>query len=565
MKLRALPAVVLLLAAPPASAGGLFLPGSGAISTSRAGAAVASADDGEALSINPAGLAKTTGWSITISAALIQYSMEFTRRGTYDTPMVGDEKPYIGTEYETVKNRPNPPLGIGSVQPIPVIAVVSDLGDRINGLHVALGLYAPNGYPFRDMTNGYPIDKFNEDSELAPPGSRYDVLQAESALIFPTIAFGYNVVPELDIGFRFSAGNAKAKTTVAVWGTPGNVEESVRQDTLFTADVKDKFVPTFALGMALRPTPKLEIGAVYNSAAVLRTQGTARSVKGPGVDQRREVGPIPADFDAGQRPRCRTGDTFEVGEFTPACISLQLPQTAHVGVRYKMLDQYERLRGDIELNVGWENWGKTCNFTSAGIIADPNCTSPGQFLVNLDAGLYVNGVFQQPIQVNAVNLGLKDAYTFRLGGSWIIPLERTIPIGMKSKDWGKHVVVRGGVAYDTAAAREGWLRSSFDGAARLTTTAGGAYKTKKWEVNAGFGFVYEGSPSNPGAFNGTDCNPTRQQLGCAPTGDRPIDQRQGPDPTNPLLDPEFQFENPINQGTYKSHYLLFMLGFSYRF
>ena len=40
-----------------ALAGGLFVPGSGAVSTSRAGAAVASTDDGEALSINPAGLA----------------------------------------------------------------------------------------------------------------------------------------------------------------------------------------------------------------------------------------------------------------------------------------------------------------------------------------------------------------------------------------------------------------------------------------------------------------------------------------------------------------------------
>ena len=38
----------------------------GAVSTSRAGAAVASADDGEALVINPAGLAKSTGTTITI-------------------------------------------------------------------------------------------------------------------------------------------------------------------------------------------------------------------------------------------------------------------------------------------------------------------------------------------------------------------------------------------------------------------------------------------------------------------------------------------------------------------
>ena len=47
MKLRELTILGSLLAAPAAAhAGGLFLPGSGAISSARAGAAVASVDDG---------------------------------------------------------------------------------------------------------------------------------------------------------------------------------------------------------------------------------------------------------------------------------------------------------------------------------------------------------------------------------------------------------------------------------------------------------------------------------------------------------------------------------------
>ena len=62
----------LIVVVPSANAGGLFVPGSGAISTARAGAAVASTDDGEALSINPAGIAKTKGLKLTISATLIQ-------------------------------------------------------------------------------------------------------------------------------------------------------------------------------------------------------------------------------------------------------------------------------------------------------------------------------------------------------------------------------------------------------------------------------------------------------------------------------------------------------------
>src|SRR5688572_3373927 len=119
MKLGSLVVAVPLLVT-TAHAGGLFLPGSGATSTSRAGAAVASADDGEALSINPAGLAKTTGTTITISTTFIRYFMEFTRRGNYDTTSNGD--PYEGMPYPTIENDPKPPLGIAKFQPIPVVA-----------------------------------------------------------------------------------------------------------------------------------------------------------------------------------------------------------------------------------------------------------------------------------------------------------------------------------------------------------------------------------------------------------------------------------------------------------
>src|SRR5687767_10831307 len=88
----------LCLVAAPAIAGGLILPGAGAISTSRAGAAVASTDDGEALSVNPAGLAKARGTSITLSAVFIAYSMKFTRSGTYDD-IADAELPYEGQAF----------------------------------------------------------------------------------------------------------------------------------------------------------------------------------------------------------------------------------------------------------------------------------------------------------------------------------------------------------------------------------------------------------------------------------------------------------------------------------
>jgi long-subunit fatty acid transport protein len=307
--------------------------------------------------------------------------------------------------------------------------------------------------------------------------------------------------------------------------------------------------------VTFRPTPEIEVGAVYNSSMTLRTKGTGQSIKGVNVNPDRVVGPMPDELT-----RCERGGTFEIQK---ACITTQLPQNAVVGARYKFLDGAENVKGDVELDVNWENWGKTCDFTSAGQAADPDCASPSQILVKLDTAIYNQSMTGTPeaVKVNFVNLGLQDTFSIRLGGSYHIP------------QGDNRITVRGGLAYDTAAARKGWLRASFDGAARLTSAIGGAYRTKKWEVNAGGGFVYEGTNTNPGAGpGGADCNPTGfdngmgQQVSFGCTGDgqtlRPLDQRQGPDPTNPLFEPEFQSESPYNQGTIKSHYVLFMLGFS---
>ncbi|MBL0220623.1 MAG: outer membrane protein transport protein [Myxococcales bacterium] len=548
-----------ILVSQAAHAGGLFLPGSGATSTSRAGAAITSADDGEALSVNPAGLAKTTGWTITISTAFIRYFMEFTRRGTYDDAS-DITSAYEGQPYGTVENDPKPPLGIGKFQPIPVVAVVSDLGGKICNLRVAAGLYAPSGYPFRDMSQGYKFPSAADpgDPAIAPPPTRYDILQQESKLLLPTVAASYRILPTLDVGARFTAGNLESKSVVAVWGTPVNVTESVRQDSLFTAEVKDSFIPAFGIGVNFRPTPNIEVGAVYNSPFVIRAKGTAQSVKGPGVSTNTSLGPVPDDMVS-----CATGGTFEKQK---ACISLELPQNATIGARYKFLGANDTLKGDVELNVNWENWGSSCAHNkSDGSLVDPECTSPTQYKIVIDSGLYMNDVngnpdtFSQPLEKNFLNYGLKDTFSFRLGGSYHLPIGQ----GLAPNE----VILRAGIAYDTRAAKTGWLRTNLDGAARTTLAVGGAYKAKRFQVNAGFGAILEGSNTNPGASSdGTDCNPTGAQggpVGCGGTmKDRPIDQRQGPDPTNPLLQPAFQTENPYNQGTIKSHYILFMLGFS---
>jgi long-subunit fatty acid transport protein len=530
MKLRT--AIVLgCLTAQPAFAGGLFLPGSGAISTGRAGAAVASTDDGEALAINPSGLANTKGTTITLSAAIISYSMQFTRRGTYDN-LAAEDPPYEGQAFGTIENNSKPPLGIGSYQPIPVIAVVTDLGGRLGpNLRLAAGLYAPNAYPFREMSGGY---IFNGDFTKAPPPSRYDVVEQEGAILLPSIAASWRISPMIDVGARFSFGNAEIDTTTTVWGTPGNVTENVKSDSLFRLKAKDNFVPAFGIGATFHATPNLDIGVVYNSQITVRATGTATSEKGPEVNVNGEA----IEIGKSVAPRCRP-DVLPVGDNTDfesqsGCVDFATPMSALVGARYKLLDGNGKMKADLEFNVGWENWGTDL---------------ASNYRVVVDSDIYIDGTSFLSLKDNAVRHEFKDTFSFRLGGSY------HLPVGDNT------VILRGGLAHDTRAAKEGWLRSDIDGAARTMMAIGGAYRAKRFQIDAGFGFVYEGTNVNPGECNVLEDTPMTR--GCNNDGnERAIEDRVGLDPINPLVITEQQTESPVNLGEYKSHYTMFMLGAS---
>ena len=545
-----------------AVAGGLFLPGNGAVSTSRAGASVAAVDDGEAIAVNPAGIAKASGTTITVSAAMLSYAMEFQRRGTYD-PAPGESYPYAGQPFALVKNDVRPPLGIGSLQPVPVIAVTTDLGGLVPGLRLAAGIYPPNAYPFRDMCTqlGGRCDKyvFNADFAVPPPSTRYDIMYQEAAVFLPSLVAAYRILPTLDVGVRLSAAHANLKSTTALWGLPGNYSENPKVDSVFTVDATDSFVPAFGLGATFRPTPALELGVSYSSELAIHARGTAVAENGPSVALlgiAPQIVPVPDD-----QARCARGGTQMS---LASCVDLALPMTAQLGARYRFLDGTGGERGDVELDLDWENWGKTCDDRAFN---DGSCASPSDYRVIVDAQAEIagNSALALPLKTAVVRHGLRDTIGVRLGGSYRLPVgaPRDEPGGDHGRD---QVIFRGGLAYDTGAARTGWLRADLDGAARTTLALGAAYRTRRFEVTLGAGAVLEGSPSNPNVGGGAaPCNPTTVGQGCSGTGDAPVGARQGPDPINPVADPDAQLENPIAQGDYKAHYFLLMLGGTARF
>jgi long-chain fatty acid transport protein len=523
MTRRVLCAAAVAAAALPASAraGGLFVPGYGPQAQPRAGAFVAKADDASALYYNPAGLAWQKGTSLSLGMNFIDFQQRYQRSGSYETPEDGDPLPWTGQPFEEVNDASTPAVGFGGFQGIPLIGVVTDLGGRIPlPMVFGIGMIADHGFPEREYQEDYVPD----DPDSPPPPQRYDIIEQDVSAAFPSIAAAYAITEKLAVGARFSWGFGGSKSTQFLWALR-NYPEDARTDGRFAVDLKDNFVPAAAIGVHFRATPNIELGANYNTVKHINFKGDGQAVLGPQVglgDMRDFIAPE-TDF-----PLCEGGGTIAA---LKTCVNLDLPQNATVGGRYVFRDPDGRERGDVEFDVQWEDW---------------SASSDIEVIVDGKSGL--TGLRLQPVNVRH---GFKDTYSFRLGGGW----------GFDIGD--NRLIARAGAAYDTAAAPLTWTRLDVDGMARTTLGTGLGFETGPWRFDLGGGVVLESKRTVPG------CNPDVDNLGCpdpAAGGDQtPQDDRDFPDPIQPLGDTNNQVESPFNAGTYEQGYILLSLGVTYMF
>ncbi|MBT8494346.1 MAG: outer membrane protein transport protein [Deltaproteobacteria bacterium] len=501
-----------LLVVGTARAGGIFVPGTAPQAQARAGAFVAKADDPSAVFHNPAGFAKGTGTVIQVGANFLDYDLKFTRAGGYESPVVDDG----GTNpYPTVEDDSSPALGFGGFQAIPIIAVTTDLGLDVKGLRFGAGLFAPNGFPEREFG-----DYDFEDPGRNPPPNRYDVQKQDVTAAFPSIGASYTLgkdvlgsAGELDIGARFSWGFAGLNAESYVWAVR-NYDENIATDGFVNLDVKDNFIPTFGLGVLYRPLPVVEIGLAYNSQATIAAKGESFAALGSGLPAlggvQEELLPVPDN-----QANCEPGG--EIGALK-SCVTIKLPQTLAVGGRYVFRDPDGSERGDIELDVKWENW-----------------SAASDYRVVIDGQSSILGV---RLREAILGHGLKDVLSVRLGGAY------SFPVGP-----GK-IIVRAGAAYDTATADDEWTRLDIDSAARTTLAGGLAWQGSSYRVEAGGGYVIEPDRTTP------VCNPDVDNPDCANFSPNSV----SPSPTQPLQGPNNQVISPFNGGDYSSSYRILSLG-----
>lgn len=516
--------LAVLASGPSAFAGGLVVPGYGSQGQPRAGAFVAKADDGSALYYNPAGLAKQKGTSIHLGMNFIDFSQKYKRTGSYEAPGatdMGNAHSYTGDSYEQVSDNSTPAVGFGGFQGIPTFAVVSDLGGR-SPVVIAIGLIAEHGFPEREYAEDYIENGF--ESDTAPPPNRYDILEQDVSVAFPSLAAGYSITPKLDIGARVSWGFGGSKGTQILWGLR-NYEEDIHSDSLFAVDVKDNFIPAASAGVLFRPNHMIELGANYSTPKKINFTGDGTAILGTNLGLGDEKDFIMPENEF-PNPDCVGTGTITA---LHSCVNLTLPQTATVGGRYIFRDMTGREVGDIEFDVQWEDW---------------SAASDIEVIVNGKSGL-------TGLQINPVisKHGFQDTFSFRLGGSY-------------GFDLGKNrLTARAGAAYDTAAAPNSWTRLDLDGMARTTLGSGLAYDMSNMRFELGAGLVLEQDRTVA-----DDCNPDIDNLGCGTPGvETPQDERDRPDPPQPLNGTGNQIESPFNAGHYEQGYVLLSAGVTYMF
>ena len=302
--------IILFIMAIPsiAFAGGLFVPLGGVANTGRAGAAVASTRDPNAIAYNPALIALTEGHQLLGDVTWGMLQLDYQR-----APDTGANNRRI--EYPSVSNQA---AGVA----IPQILFTTDLGTDQFGLGV--GIFPPNAAPV----------SFPQDGP-----QRYVIINMANTIGFTTeLAFAWRPHPRFSIGagiqnvtFIFK-GTGISSTYFGLLGK----QEDPDLDSVITIDAADYFTPSANFGIWANPVDSFEIALSFQLFADLKSKNGSFKAALPNhyVYEHTQL----------------TGSKMD--------IAFSLPWTLKLGLRYQYKDIF-----DIELDAWYARWSRQKDIT----------------------------------------------------------------------------------------------------------------------------------------------------------------------------------------------------------
>jgi long-chain fatty acid transport protein len=406
-----------LLVCPLARAGGIDeLPDHGAQALGRGATFTAKADDASALYYNVAGIARQRGTKLQISANLHFNTFYFARAGRYPDDPANPETPWGGQPFPVVRDQNTSVM-------IPMVAMTTDLGifDRLT---FGAGIFAPaaTGRTFPLGVRGMPSP------------ARYDFVQSNGAVFYPTLGAAYRVTKQLDIGVAGHLVVASLDELSVAYADPGG--GSCKNAEYVKCDGEGRVEASglggaASVGVLARPYPWLQIGAQLKTPSSVTANGKVKTKLG-GAD-------LPE---------------------TTASVTLDMPWVARVGARYIGMDgKFEKY--DLELNGTYEAWGAAQGTGPTAVTGD--LTGSGA-----------------PTTITIVHKW-HDTFSVRGGGAY------NIPVPSFSED--TVLSLRAGAFYDSSATDSAYTRLDFNTLAKVAGTLGAGIKTGAFTFNVAYAAV----------------------------------------------------------------------------
>ncbi len=370
-----IPVVLLgaLLAAPLASASGLYVGDRGVRPLGRGGAFVAGADDLGAIWYNPAGLVDA-GPSVLFDGSWVRFSTDFTRRVEVTN----------GAGASQVSELPSV-RGSSEFLPIPTVAGSWAYGER-KQLVVAAGVLAP-----QMAVMSYPLAL--EDGTPSP--SRYSLVTLDgSLLVIPGVSAAYRPFDFLQVGAGVNVLTGSFVTQTVFNTSPPerllSAPEDPSYDALAELRATGLLAPSANAGILVRPAKWLRVGLSGQLGYTLDAPATVR-VRLPS-----------AAVFAGAR---------QEGE--GARLKLTLPAILRAGVEVRPV---EALR--VELGYARELWS---THESIDIL-------PEDVRIHDVAGI------PSPFNVPAMSIPrrFKDSQSFRLGGEYTLSAGKVFALDVRA-------------------------------------------------------------------------------------------------------------------------------------
>ncbi|HVU04714.1 MAG TPA: hypothetical protein VHE30_23335 [Polyangiaceae bacterium] len=469
-----------VVSSPAHASNPLEYPDNGSASFSRGGAWLATANEPIATHYNPAALA-IQGSGVSIEQNLAFDKVCYDRRG----PDGQEETASDGLQYLPACNTRS-----GFPSAVPSMSIAFRVSDKLG---IGLAVVPPSTYVIAE--NSFPSTKLGYNTvtkqyQQVPAPYRYQLLEQQSTILFPTVSVGYELLKNFRVGVGFISGIASINTTVGGVATENSdvTADHAYEDGFTQLKTKDLFMPGVVVGIHWSPASVIDVAAWGRYISPIdSTQGEFTLSKNAYASSADPAFSVP-------NPICRQGQAcqsnsnvqvpYRFGNDTFRHFVFPIPPEVRLGLRYHQPRHGQAKAKAPALTVGTDAPKRDPLHEDVfDVEVDGSYTfneAANTIEIRFDErnGQGTQPVFPGYVPPNADRWnGFKNSIGVRLGGQYNVIQDK--------------FAVRAGTWLETQAQQPEWLQISY--VAALRGGFGGGVVFRQDFIDISFGFQHQWS------------------------------------------------------------------------